>query len=359
MKVGILGGGQLAKMLAIAAKSLDVSIVCVDPNPDCCANQVTNVLNVVYEDTNAIKKFFQGVDCITIETENLPFEAVSAISEYFPLYPSLDSLRITQDRKLEKNLMKTLAIPTVQFQVIPDWEHLADMVNQSHTALILKTCQGGYDGKGQYVIHDLDDAKHAWEQLQAYPLIAEQFCQFDAEVSLISVRNRSGDMAFYPLTKNTHRGGILRLSTAPFINTHLTMQAREYAESIMSYFDYVGVMAIEFFVKNNDLLVNEIAPRVHNSGHWTIEGAQTSQFKNHLNAILDLPLGPTEAIGHSTMLNIISKQPDSLPSIPGVFPHIYGKEARMNRKLGHVTIHAHDEHKMKELVAKTQVYLYP
>ncbi|WP_367606262.1 5-(carboxyamino)imidazole ribonucleotide synthase [Legionella sp. W05-934-2] len=357
MKVGILGGGQLAKMLAIAAKPLNIEVICVDPTPNCCAQQVADVLHVVYEDTDAIIQYFQGVDCITIETENLPFEAVEAIANHFPIYPSLESIRITQDRKLEKNLLKKLAIPTVVFQAIPDWDHLYDFVTRSTTAIILKTCQGGYDGKGQYVIQDMDDAKSAWDQLKNYPLIAEQYCQFDAEVSIIAVRSRSGKIAFYPLTENIHRGGILRQSTAPINNKHLTLQAQEYAESLMTHFDYVGVMAIEFFVKNNNLLVNEIAPRVHNSGHWTIEGAQTSQFKNHLCAILDLPLGSTEALGYSTMLNIISEQPDSLPSMPGVYPHIYGKEARPNRKLGHITIHAHDESKMNELVAQTQTYL--
>lgn len=357
MKVGVLGGGQLAKMLAIAAKSIDVEVICVDPAPNCCAKQVTDVLHAVFLDTDAISHHFRDVDCVTIETENLPFEAIAAIANRFPFQPSLESLRITQDRKLEKNLLKTLAIPTVHSQVISDWDHLSDMVSRSDTAIILKTCQGGYDGKGQFVIDDIEDAKEAWNQLQNYPLIAEQYCHFDEEVSLIAVRSHSGNIAFYPLTKNIHKGGILRLSTAPFNDHHLNIQAQEYAKTIMTYFNYVGVMAIEFFVKDNGLLVNEIAPRVHNSGHWTIEGAQTSQFKNHLCAILDLPLGPTDAIGYSTMLNIISKQPDSLPSMPGVYPHIYGKEAKPNRKLGHITIHAHDEKKMNELVAQTQSYL--
>lgn len=357
MKVGILGGGQLAKMLAIAAKSLDIEVICIDPAPDCCAQQVTDVLHVVYEDIDAITHYFEDVDCVTIETENLPFAAIKAVSSRFPLYPSLEPLRITQDRKLEKQLLKSLGIPTAHFHVISDWEHLHHLVTNSVMPLVLKTCQGGYDGKGQYVIQDIEDAKMAWKQLQEHPLIVEQFCHYDEEVSLIAVRSRSGTMAFYPLTRNTHQDGILRLSTAPETDSNLNMQAHEYARTLMAYFGYVGVMAIEFFVTKDELLVNEIAPRVHNSGHWTIEGAQTSQFSNHLRAILDLPLGPTEAIGYSTMLNIISKQPDFLPPMVGVFPHIYGKEARLNRKLGHITVHAPNKKTMNELVRKTQSYL--
>ncbi len=357
MKVGILGGGQLAKMLSIAANNLGIEVICIDPDPTSCATQVSDVLHVVYQDVDAIRHYFQDVNCVTIETENLPIKPIEAIADHFSLYPSLESFRITQDRLLEKNLLKKLAIPTVNFHEILGWEHLLDLVTSSKKPLLLKTCQGGYDGKGQFVVKNTEDAQLAWNSLVNHRIIAEELCQFDAEVSLIAARSRSGEFAFYPLTKNTHKDGILRLSTAPIPNDHLVLHAQQHAQTLMSYFNYVGVITIEFFVQGDNLLVNEIAPRVHNSGHWTIEGAKTSQFENHLRAILDLPLGSTEAMGYNTMINIISKLPDSLPSTPGVYPHIYGKEARQNRKLGHITIHTDDEIKMNELVLQIESYL--
>ncbi len=341
MKIGILGGGQLARMMAEAAKPLGIQIVCIDPDITCSAKFVTEVHHYHFSDINQIKHIFADVDYVTYETENLPIEHVTALSSHFNLFPSVDALRLTQDRLYEKQLFSSLDIPTTDFFPINSWEDLSNALKIFSTPSVLKTRRNGYDGKGQAIIRNIDDAKKAWDYLSCNELILEEYISYDFEVSQIAVRNKHGEIIFYPLTLNEHQHGILRFSQAPYTNADLEATAQRYTAAILSKFNYVGVMTVEFFCRDGKLCANEIAPRVHNSGHWSIEGAETSQFENHLRAISGLPLGATAPKHFTAMFNCIGKEPDdinSLLKIDGLHYHSYDKAARMNRKVGHITI---------------------
>lgn len=363
-KMGILGGGQLAKMLAVAAKKLDIDVVCYESstvyNP--CAAEVTQVVPVDFSQLNHVDSDIQA---LTIETENIPVSLAKKLAESTSFYPSIQALKTAQDRLFEKSLFTRLDIPTPDYFNIENIEDLLAALEKIQCSAVLKTRTMGYDGKGQAVIKwqgSLDKTRNlahdAFETLSnSTPLILESFVDFDYELSLISVRDQSNNIAYYPLTKNTHEAGILRLSEAPMVSPNvdiLTPLAQKHAEKILQTLDYVGVLTIEFFVKNNILIANEMAPRVHNSGHWTIEGAKTSQFENHIRAVCGLPLGPTDAIGFSAMHNIISEPPTNeqlsrLSTLPGAYVHLYGKEPRANRKLGHITFCASDKAKLEAL----------
>ena len=340
MKLGILGGGQLARMLALAAYPLGIRTVCIDPNPEACARDVTEVITAEFTDESALHQFLSAVDVVTYETENIPLSCAGKVAQERPLYPSLETLRIAQDRLHEKTFFQSLQIPTPAFFPIGSAPELSQAVIQTGLPSMLKTRRMGYDGKGQRLLKTSADIGESWNSLQNPELILEEFIQFEYETSLISVRNKQGDMRFYPLTRNEHRHGILRSSEAPLHHAALQQQAQSYATQVLETLDYVGVLAIEFFYDGQRLLANEMAPRVHNSGHWTIEGAQTSQFENHLRAVFNLPLGSTEALGQVFMLNCVGEMPDiqSCLSIPGAHYHAYGKIPRPNRKLGHVTL---------------------
>ena len=351
MKLGILGGGQLAKMLANAAHPLGIEIICAEKTLDCSAKSHAKIIS---QDFSDIDLHFKHLDCVTYETENLHLDFVAPISNRYLLLPNLEALKITQDRLLEKNFLNELKIPTVRYESVETLDDLKKAVEKFNFPLILKTRKSGYDGKGQKIIRDWNDAKTGWEILSSYPLIAEAFISYDFEVSLISVRNKKGDILFYPLALNHHQDGILRISEAPFENPTLQTLAENYARLVLEKLNYVGVMTIEFFSKDSTLIANEIAPRVHNSGHWTIEGSDTSQFENHLRAILDLPLGSTRIKEFSTMINLLHKKPDvkRLLAIPGLHYHWYGKEERANRKLGHVTLGHPDREILTSFVKK-------
>jgi len=341
MKIGILGGGQLAKMLVLAGYPLGIQIVCIDPNADCCAQPLCPVVHTEFDNIERIHEHFKGVSCVTYETENLPLHAVEKLQEHYTLYPSLEALRITQDRLFEKNFLHSLNIPTAEYHSIDSLQSLDSTAKQLGFPLILKTRRNGYDGKGQVWIKSESDLLPAWKAVSTNDLIIEKIVPFEAEISLIFARNPQGDMVFYPLTLNHHEQGILRLSEAPYDKPELELLAQNNARAIAERLQYVGVMAIEFFYANHQLIVNELAPRVHNSGHWTIEGAVTSQFENHLRAILGLPLGSTTITGYSKMINCIGEEPKDLRtllSIPHLHFHSYGKSPRAHRKLGHMTI---------------------
>jgi 5-(carboxyamino)imidazole ribonucleotide synthase len=351
VKIGVLGGGQLAKMLALAGYPMGIEVVCIDPTPDCCAKQVTSVIHANFNDYAAIHKHFKDVLCVTYETENIPIDATLPIANDYKLLPTIDALKITQDRLYEKKFLAELTIPTVQYRQIDQPDDLRCSINELGFPLLLKTRRNGYDGKGQLVIKNDIDAKMAWEEASVKDLIIEAMVQFEFELSLLFARDSLGNMAFYPLTLNHHQHGILRVSEAPFLNHELKETAEQYAKLIAEKLNYVGVMAIEFFCVNGQLIVNELAPRVHNSGHWTIEGAVTSQFENHLRAIAGLPLGSAEARGFSTMINNIGNEPTNLKrllTIPDLHFHTYGKSTRPNRKLGHITICAKNKHQLDE-----------
>lgn len=340
MKVGILGGGQLARMLALAGYPMGIHTLCLDPTKDVCAADVTQVIHADYADQKQLQTFAERVDVITFETENIPLTTAEFVSQIKPIYPALNALKTGQDRWLEKNLFKELNIPTPQFADINSFSELEHAVAKIGLPAVLKTRRFGYDGKGQFVLKQPADLIKAWEILGGQALILEQFIHFDRELSLIAVRARNGNVQFYPLVENQHHEGILRVSNAPFVNAHLQQQAETYVRAILTKFNYVGVFVIELFQVGEQLFANEMAPRVHNSGHWTIEGADTSQFANHLRAISGLPLGSTATKGYSTMFNVIGKGPDreKILSIPTAYYHTYEKQAKPNRKLGHITV---------------------
>lgn len=335
MTVGILGGGQLGRMLALAGYPLGFRFIVVDPVPDACAGQLTTFLNQEYSDDRNVSEIARSLDVITYEFENVDFE-----SPWFhcgkPVYPPVEALRASQDRLSEKTLFQDLGIETPAFHAIESHDDLRDGFAQTGLPAVLKTRRFGYDGKGQYAIRSENDVP----QLEA-PMILESFVEFDRELSIIAVRSTTGETAFYPLVENVHREGILRRSIAPAPNLsgHLQKLGEEYAGRVLERLNYVGVLAIEFFQVGDRLLANEMAPRVHNSGHWTIEGAETSQFENHLRAITGMPLGSSTPLGYAGMINLIGRYPPRREalSISGAHLHLYDKLPRPGRKVGHIT----------------------
>lgn len=347
MKLGILGAGQLARMLSLAAHPLGIRTLCIDPAAESCASKVTQVIQGDFNDAATISQFLKQVDIVTYETENIPLECTQLISRTHAIYPASPILQIAQDRLFEKNFFSRISIPTPDFFPVDSEAALNEACRQLNFPCILKTRRMGYDGKGQVMLRTSQDLTSAWERLGKEPLILEKYISFAYEVSQISVRSAAGEMRFYPLVLNQHREGILRWSEAPHEQLELQRQAQEYAARILEELNYIGILTVEFFYDGAQLLANEMAPRVHNSGHWTIEGAQTSQFENHLRAIFGLPLGSTRALGHSFMLNCVGEMP-ALPStlaIPGAHYHSYEKTPRPLRKLGHVTLVEPDSEK--------------
>ena len=344
--IGVLGGGQLGRMLALAGYPLGMRFRFLDPAPDAPAGQLAEHIAGQYSDFAALDRFAQGVDVITYEFENVPVEAVRFLEEKVGVYPPPVALSVSQDRFREKSAFNEHGIPTAPFEAVDTWEGLLAAIERIELPSVLKTRRMGYDGKGQMVLKSRGDAESAWKELGGQPLILEGFVPFSRELSIISVRDRQGNTAFYPLVENHHRDGILRLSLAPApdLNSQLQAEAEGYAGRVLDALQYVGVLAIELFQVEGGLLANEMAPRVHNSGHWTIEGAETSQFENHLRAIAGLPLGATSMVGYSAMLNIIGELPDEarVLAVPGAHLHLYGKAPRPGRKLGHITLRASD-----------------
>lgn len=340
MKLGILGAGQLARMLTLAAYPLGISTSCIDPNPESCAREVTSVITASFEDEHAIQQWLKSVDVVTYETENIPLTTAKYISNTHHLNPSMQTLEIAQDRLHEKTFFNSLQIPTTKFFAISSEDDLNNATAEIGFPCVLKTRRMGYDGKGQFVLKSRDDVPIAWQTLGSQSLILEQFIHFEFETSIIAVRNQKNEMVFYPLIRNHHVQGILRTSEAPLIHSQLQQAAQHYARQILQALNYVGVLTIEFFYDGKKLIANEMAPRVHNSGHWTIEGAQTSQFENHLRALFHLPLGSTATTGYSFMRNCIGSMLslESCLAVPGVHYHQYGKTPRKDRKVGHVTL---------------------
>jgi 5-(carboxyamino)imidazole ribonucleotide synthase len=340
MKIGIIGAGQLGRMLALSGYPLGLRFVFLDQSADAPGAQVGKIITGAFDDPNGLKALAQEADLITFDVENVPVEAVRDIAKEKPFWPPVDALGTSQDRLYEKTLFRKLGIPTAPFAPVDSFEELQAAATQIGIPGVLKTRRLGYDGRGQFYIRRADDLAPAWDALGKVPLIYEGFVEFSREVSLIAVRSTRGEMKFYPLSANTHRDGILRYTTAPYRNASLQRQAEKHLKRVMKHFDYAGVLTIEFFVKRGQLIANEMAPRVHNSGHWTIEGAQTSQFENHIRAIVGLPLGSTAPVGHSAMINFISTipEPGNILRMSGVHFHSYGKEPRPNRKLGHCTV---------------------
>jgi 5-(carboxyamino)imidazole ribonucleotide synthase len=342
MRIGIIGAGQLGRMLALAGYPLGLRFTFLDQGLDSPGAQVGEMITGAFDDPDKLLELANAVDVITFDVENVPVTAVSEIALRRPFWPPVAALGASQDRLHEKTLFRTLRIPTPEFAAVDSLADLRGAVERIGIPGVLKTRRLGYDGRGQFFLCKPADIETAWNELGSVPLIYEGFVDFSREVSIIGVRSTRGEMRCYPLSANTHSAGILRFSTAPYRHAGLQKQAETYLRKLLKHFDYAGVLTIEFFVRGGKLIANEMAPRVHNSGHWTIEGAQTSQFENHVRAILGLPLGSTAPVGHSGMLNFIGTIPPvaNILRMPGVHFHSYGKEPRANRKLGHCTVTA-------------------
>lgn len=354
-KIGIIGAGQLGQMLGYAAKAIDAECIFLDPNKNSPAKSAGKVLNYAFNDIEGIKKLSSMVDIITYEFENVPVEAIDTLSTNF-VFPGSKALEVAQDRLKEKKLFESLGIPVAKYKEINSLDDLNQTSLEIGYPFILKTRRFGYDGKGQVVINDQTDIKNAWSKLEKHQLIAEQMIKFDYEVSAIGARNISGDTASYSLTQNSHKQGILRTSMTSIDNQKVTEEAYKFHNKLLNELNYVGVLALELFVVGGELLANEFAPRVHNSGHWTIEGANSSQFENHLRAILDLKLGDTSNRGFAGMENLIGCIPDNLKDLnPNeYFIHDYGKSARPGRKLGHVNVVAATQEERLQRLHKIQ-----
>lgn len=342
MKLGIIGGGQLGRMLALAAYPLGLRVSVVEPKQDASAGQVAHQIAAAYDDRDALARLADGAQTVSYEFENVPVDAARWLGSRVPVRPGPRALEAAQDRLNEKRQFQELGIPTAPFDEVNGAGDLRRALERLGPPIIAKTRRWGYDGKGQRLLRDASEIDEAWSALGERPLIAEGLVDFDRELSLISARGIHGDMGFYPLIENRHESGILRRSTAPAADVEPQMQAEAeaYARRMLEELGYVGVLAIEWFDVGGALLANEIAPRVHNSGHYSIEGAVTSQFENHVRAVCGLPLGSTAPAGHAAMVNVIGAAPplERLLEIEGAHVHMYGKSARPGRKIGHVTV---------------------
>jgi 5-(carboxyamino)imidazole ribonucleotide synthase len=340
--IGILGAGQLGRMLALAGYPLGHHFRFLDPASDSPAGSLADHLAVDYADEGALEQFARGLDVITYEFENVPVDAVRYLEKFVPVYPPPMALEKAQDRFVEKSFFCELGIPTPRF--CSGWGN--GQTDEIGFPAVLKTRRMGYDGKGQRIIQSAADLEN--ETSNGH--ILEEFVAFDRELSIIGVRNRSGETRFYPLVENHHHDGILRLSLVTGnVSAELQRQAEEYIKRVMSALNYVGVLAIEFFEKDGRLLANEMAPRVHNSGHWTIEGAVTSQFENQIRAVTDAPLGSTDPLGACAMINLVGNLPDVefILKIDGAHLHLYDKTPRPKRKIGHITFVEKDLDKLQ------------
>jgi 5-(carboxyamino)imidazole ribonucleotide synthase len=341
-RIGVLGAGQLALMLAQAGEKLGVDVICAG-QPGDCAEQVATVMLVDLNHGPSVAAFAAQVDVVTIESENIEVDVLGGLN----IHPNARAVGVAQDRLIEKRFFESCGVAVAPFAPVNSMEDLERAVASIGLPAILKTRRLGYDGKGQARIYKPEDAKTAWELVggvpSGVPCILEKMLEFDAEVSMVAARGLTGELVFYPLIENFHRDGILRTSLAPFAKSTTGLQAlaERCLRDVLTRLEYVGVLAVEFFVQGEALVANEMAPRVHNSGHWTIEGAATSQFENHLRAIVGMELGSTESKA-TVMLNCIGTMPPEEETLqfPELFRHDYGKEARPGRKVGHLTFAA-------------------
>jgi 5-(carboxyamino)imidazole ribonucleotide synthase len=358
--VGILGGGQLARMLALSGAPLGLRFLVMDTETDACAGQFAPLLVGDYRDERALAEFASKVDVATFDFENVPAESAQWLSERVPVFPNPRALAVIQDRLAEKTLFREVGVPVPEFADITSRRGLDAAVATIGMPCILKTRRLGYDGKGQFRIRSSADIDAAWQalgpQADTVGLILEAFVPFQRELSVVAVRGRDGEFRTWPLTENWHVEGVLSASLAPAqADDALIATAFDYARRLAEKLDYVGVFALELFCRDGVLLANELAPRVHNSGHWTIEGSETSQFQNHLRAVLGLPLGATGMRGHACMLNWIGALPDAgaVLRVAGAHWHDYGKSSRAGRKVGHATLRADSGTQLAQVLLRT------
>lgn len=332
----------MGRMLGLAGIPLGLDFVFLDPSADACAAVAGELLQADFSDENAARELAQRVDVASFDFENVPAATASALQESCAVHPSPFALGAGQDRLAEKELLVSLGIDVPPYHVVSSRTDLLEGLEKLGFPAVLKTRRLGYDGKGQVVLRDQEDLERAWQKLGDFDLVLETFVPFQAECSLVAVRGQDGETRTWPLAKNVHLNGILMLSMPGVFDDELQAGAAEKMTALLEHFDYRGVLTIEFFLSDGKLLANEFAPRVHNSGHWTIDGASCSQFENHVRAITGMPLGDTGMHGHSLMFNWIGEMPDRnrAMSIPGVHWHDYGKSPRPGRKIGHATLTA-------------------
>lgn len=340
MTVGIVGAGQLGRMLALAGYPLGLEFLFLDPAAHPPAAQLAPHLHGAFTDRRLLRTLARRSEVVTFDWENVSVAALRALRKDVRICPPLAALAASQDRVSEKRLFERLRVPTTRWRAVDSLAQLERAVRDIGLPGVLKTRRLGYDGKGQAVLESAADAERAWRELGAAGLLYEERIAFTHEVSIIGARGASGEVAVYPLSGNVHSQGILRLTRAPYGPAAWQELANRYLTRVLEHFRYVGILAIEFFVQRGRLIANEMAPRVHNSGHWTIEGAVTSQFENHLRAILALPLGSTRPLGYSAMVNLIGMMPPrkELLAFRGLHLHDYAKAPRPGRKLGHCTL---------------------
>lgn len=340
--VGILGGGQLGRMLSEAGRPLGMSFRFWDPGPAEPIAGFGEHIRAPWDDPEALERFLDGVDAVTYEFENVPVDLVRRIAERLPVRPGGAALEVAQDRLAEKTRFTALGIETNAFHAVEDAASLRVAVEQLGLPAVLKTRRLGYDGKGQEVLREGDDPVAAFARLGSVPCILEAFVPFDREVSLVAVRDQSGVLHSYPLVENDHIEGILVRTEAPArgVSDAVRKQAEAAVGALADDLGYIGTLAVEFFQVGERLLANEMAPRVHNSGHWSQDGAETSQFENHVRAVCGLPIGPTGAAHPTVMLNLIGRlgDPERLAACEGATAHDYGKSERPGRKVGHVNV---------------------
>jgi len=363
LKVAVLGGGQLAQMMALAGTPLGMSFTFLDPAPDAPAGSLGRHVRSGFEDPEGLDAIGQWADVVTWDFENVPAASARRLAHQVAVYPPPRSLEVSQDRVVEKEFLRSLGIPVPAFAPVDSNESLRRAVEAIGTPSVLKTRRFGYDGKGQRLVRAAGEAEEAWRELARQPAVLEAFVPFTRELSVVAVRGREGAVVAYPLVENEHGEGILRLTRAPApgLTPRLQHRAEDYVGRMLAALDYVGVLALELFQVDGvdgGLLANEFAPRVHNSGHWTIEGAGTSQFENHLRAVAGLPLGTLDPVDCSAMVNLIGTVPETAPllALPGTHLHLYGKKPRPGRKLGHVTVlgrtEAERESRLREVLAR-------
>ncbi|MCP1727679.1 5-(carboxyamino)imidazole ribonucleotide synthase [Natronospira proteinivora] len=340
MSIGIIGAGQLGRMMALAGYPLGLRFTFLDKSKDTPGAQVGDIVLGDFMQAEDIRRLAGEVELLTYDVENVPVQALREAAGDTPVHPAPAILEAAQDRLDEKQAFARHGIETAPYRPVDSKEALETAIEALGMPAVLKRRRLGYDGRGQHFIRAAADIETAWEALKGAPLILEGFVDFDREVSLIGVRNRSGETAFYPLSENSHEDGILRLSVAPAGQPALQSEAETQLKALMEDHGYAGILTVEYFEKDGRLIANEMAPRVHNSGHWTIEGAATSQFENHLRGILDLPLGSTRPRGHAAMINCLGRMPALEPVIrfADTHYHDYGKSPRPRRKLGHITV---------------------
>ena len=344
MNVLVLGAGQLARMMSLSSKNLDIHVTAYDVGSEKVIDPVT-FLTV----DQSLQQAIDSADAITAEFEHIPLDILNLCDESGKFYPGTEAIATGGDRAKEKALLDAAKVACAPYKIITEKQHLLDSIDELAMPLVVKTCQAGYDGKGQWRVKSLDDVEQIWAEMSefltkdtSHQIIAEKMIPFDREVSIIGVRSKNGETAIYPLTENQHTNGVLTLSIAGKEKNAIQAQAETAFNAIANALDYVGVLAIEFFDVDGTLLVNEIAPRVHNSGHWTQQGCHVCQFENHMRAVTDLPLGSTVLNRPTAMINVLGQAaiPKTVLAVADTTSHWYGKSAKTGRKMGHINVSA-------------------